>query len=170
MAESRSLSGRMVGAALLSSDTFEEVEHDESATGQAAIVVVLAAVAQAIGNSGEGLFAAAFAALAAVVGWGVWSGVTYFIGTRGFDGRATWGEVLRAVGFAYAPGILAILGIIPLMGLFLWVLPFWFLIAAFIGLRQALDISTFKTFLTVLLGFIPYVILNALARLFIPGI
>jgi hypothetical protein len=51
---SRSIVDRMRGAALFDVATYEEVEADTSATGQAAIVVVLAAVAAAIGNAFRG--------------------------------------------------------------------------------------------------------------------
>ncbi|MEQ9399537.1 MAG: YIP1 family protein [Longimicrobiales bacterium] len=157
-----SLVARMIGAAMLSTDTFEEVEHDETATGQAATVVAMVAAASAIGASGSGLFAAGWAAGAAVVGWAVWAGLTFVIGTKLFDGRATWGEVMRAIGFAQAPGILLILGILPLMGLWLWVVPIWMMIAGFIGLREALDIGGFKTFFTILIGAVAYAFLRAL--------
>ena len=39
------LTERMIGAARLDAKTFEEVEHDPNATGQAIIIVVLASVA-----------------------------------------------------------------------------------------------------------------------------
>jgi hypothetical protein len=50
-----SLAERMVGAEFLSVDTFEEVEHDQNATGQAAFVVAIVAVARGIGVSGSGM-------------------------------------------------------------------------------------------------------------------
>src|ERR687887_64220 len=52
----------------------------------------------------------------AVVGWAVVTGFVYLVGTRLFGGTATWGEVLRTVGFANAPGVLNILGFIPVLG------------------------------------------------------
>ena len=55
------LVARMLGAAKLNVDTFEEVEADETATGQAAAVVAMAAVASAIGSADSGVLAAAFA-------------------------------------------------------------------------------------------------------------
>ncbi|MFV1988222.1 MAG: hypothetical protein ACC682_13135, partial [Gemmatimonadota bacterium] len=45
---------RMIGAAKLDIETYEEVEHDESATTQAAAVVTIVAVAAAIGGAGGG--------------------------------------------------------------------------------------------------------------------
>lgn len=143
---------RMKGAALLDVDTYEEVEHDPRATGQAAAVVFLVALAQAIGGSDHGLLGAAVAGGAALVGWALWAGVTYVIGTRVFQGSATWGELLRTLGFAQSPGILAIVGVLPLMGLVTWIIPLWILVAGFIAVRQALDIGNGPTFLTILLG------------------
>lgn len=153
---------RMKGAALLEISTYEEVEHDATATMQAAGVVVLAAVAQAVGNWDLGLTTALTGALAALLSWGVWSGVTYLIGDKLLGGTATWGELLRTVGFAYTPGVLGFLGILPLVG---WavglVLAIWMLIAGIIAIRQALDFSTGKAVLTAVLGWIPFAFIMA---------
>ncbi len=162
MAESTSsMVDRMVGASLLNVDTFEEVEHDNDATLQAAGVVALVAVAQGIGASGAGLIGALTGSVAAVIGWLVWAGITYVVGDKLFGGTATWGEVLRTLGFAQAPGVLFVFGILPLAGLLLWVLPFWMAVAGFIGLRQALDIGNAKTLFTVLIGVVAYAVLTA---------
>ena len=151
---------RMKGAALLEIDTFEEVEHDTTATMQAAGVVALAAVAQGIGNWDLGLFTAIGASIGALLSWGVWSGITYLIGDKVFGGTATWGELLRTVGFAYTPGVLAVFGIVPIVG---WVaapvISIWMLIAGVIAIRQALDFSTGKAVLTAVLGWIPFAII-----------
>ena len=150
-----SMTDRMIGAAMLDVATYEEVEHDQTATGQAAGVVVLAAVARAIGAIGDGSGAMILGLVGAVVGWVIWSGVTYVIGDLLFDAEATWGEVLRAVGFAQAPGLLGALGFIPLLGaLVSLAVAVWVLVAGFIGLRQALDINNVKTLVTVVLGWI----------------
>jgi hypothetical protein len=156
-----SLVERMTGAALLRIDTFEEVEHDQDATPQAAAVVAMVAVAAAIGASPLGVMGAVRGALAALVGWLVWAGITYLVGTKIFDGTATWGELLRTLGFAQAPGILLVLGFLPLLG---WILsiavPLWMLVAAFIAVRQALDFGNGKTLATVLVGWGIYAALS----------
>ncbi len=150
-----SMTDRMIGAAMLDVDTYEEVEHDETATGQAAGVVLLAAFARGLASIGDGVTAMIAGLVLAVVGWLIWCGVTYVIGDMLLDGEATWGEVLRAVGFAQAPGLLAVVGIIPLLG---WLVELgvgiWVLVAGFIGLRQALDLGNVKTLVTVVLGWI----------------
>lgn len=151
---------RMMGAAFLNIDTYEEVEHDQNATGQAAAVVAMVAVAQAIGASPLGILGAGKAAVAALVGWLVWAGITYLVGDKIFGGTASWGELLRTLGFAQAPGILGIFGIIPILG---WpVTAFaavWMLVTAFIAIRQALDFGNGKTLATVVVGWLVYTVL-----------
>ncbi len=144
---------RMLGAATLDLATYEEVEHDPTATGQAAGVVALTAVAQAIGAWNGGPIGIVGAALGALVGWLVWAGLTFLIGSRLFGGTATWGELLRTLGFAQAPNVLAVLGLLPLVGwlvdalLFLWIL--W---AGIVAIRQALDFGTGRAILTAAIG------------------
>jgi hypothetical protein len=153
------LVGRMIGAATLSVDTFEEVEADDTATGQAAVVVAMVAVATAIGTSGQGLGAALLSPLAALLGWVVWAGVTLFIGTKLFGGTANWGEMLRTLGFASAPGILLLLAAIPLIGLAVnLVVPLWMLVAGIVAIRQALDFTTGKAVLTAVIGWLALLI------------
>jgi hypothetical protein len=154
---------RMVGAALLNIDTYEEVEHDADATLQAAGVVAMVAVAGAIGASPLGILGAGRAAVAALVGWLVWAGIAYVVGDKMLGGTATWGELLRTLGFAQAPGVLLILGIVPLLGTPITALVgLWMLATAFIGMRQALDFGNAKTLATVLLGWVVYVVLQVI--------
>jgi hypothetical protein len=79
-APKRSMLQRMIGAARLEVDVFEDVEHDTTATGQAAAVVAIVAVCAAIGASGMGTGGVIGSLLAAFIGWLVWSWLTYFIG------------------------------------------------------------------------------------------
>lgn len=155
---SRSMTQRMIGAARLDVATYEEVEHDSSATTQAAIVVSIVAVCAAIGSVGEGGGGAIAALISALLGWLVWSGVTYLIGDKLLGGTATWGELLRTLGFAQAPGVLYILGIIPILGgVVAFVVWIWLLVAGVIAIRQALDFSTGKAIGTAVLGMLAYV-------------
>jgi hypothetical protein len=93
----------------------------------------------------------------------VWAGITYLVGEKIFQGKATWGEVLRTLGFAQAPGILFLLDIIPGIGWLASVAAsLWILVAGFIAIRQALDIGNLKTFLTILVGGGVYMFLQML--------
>ena len=160
---------RMKGAALLRIAMYEEVEADQTATGQAAGVVALVAVAQAIGGAGEGGFGILAGLISALLGWLLWAGITYLIGAKLLGGTATWGELLRTIGFAQTPGVLQVLGIIPVLGgLIRFAVAIWVLIAGIIAIRQALDVGTGKAILTSALGWLvivlPLAILMAVAR------
>ena len=150
-----SLIRRMKGAALLDVSVYEEVEADQTATTQAAIVVAIVAVAQAIGASGEGGRGIIGGLVAAVVGWLLWAGITYLIGDKVLGGTATWGELLRTIGLAQTPGVFYLLAVIPILGgLVRIAVSIWVLIAGIIAIRQALDFSTGKAVLTAVLGWL----------------
>ncbi|MHC4373912.1 MAG: YIP1 family protein [Planctomycetota bacterium] len=163
---------RIKGILLLDQDTFREVEHDEKATGQAALIVIVASILSALGVSfgpvifqpGVGtavspLFKFLGIAFWAVVAWFVWSAVTYFIGTRIFHGEATYGEMLRVTGFAFAPMAFMILSAIPCIGLAIaLVVSVWALGAVLMGVREGLDLDFGRTLVTVIVGWFLYAI------------
>ena len=152
-----SLVQRMMGAAMLNVATYEEVEADRTATGQAAAVVAIVAVATAIGAIGDGTGGIIGGLLSAFLGWLVWSAITYFVGTKLFGGTADMGEMLRTIGFAQSPGVLNILGIIPILGgLVRFAVLIWILVAVVIAIRQALDFDTGKAVGTALVGMLAY--------------
>ena len=165
----RSMWERMKGAAMLDVATYEEVEHDESLTTQAAIVVLLAAVARGIGGFNDGGNGIIVGIIAALFSWLVWAGVTYLIGDKLLKGTATWGELLRTLGYAQAPALLLILGILPLPffgGLLAAVVGIWLLVTGIVAIRQALDFDTGKAILTAFLGWlvavaIPLIVIGA---------
>lgn len=160
-----SLVQRMIGASMLNVATYEEVEADRTATGQAAAVVAIVAVAAAIGALGSGTDNIITAPLRQLLWWAVASGVVYLIGTRLFGGTADWGELLRTMGFAQAPGVLLVLGIIPVLGAIVGLaVGIWMLVTAIVAIRQALDVTTGKAVLTGLVAWIPLAILGWIFR------
>lgn len=159
----RGMMDRMIGAAKLDVAVYEEVEADGTATSQAAGVVAIVAICSAIGGIGSGAEGVFGGLIAALVGWLLWAGITYVIGDKLLGGTATWGELLRTLGFAQAPGVLYVLGIIPLLGsLAVVIVGIWILVTSVIAIRQALDFGTGRAIVTALLGFIPYAILRAI--------
>jgi hypothetical protein len=103
-----SLTDRMMRAAKLDVDLYEEVEADREATGQAMTVVVLSSVAAGIGTSLQGgLTGLLLGAIAALIGWAIWAYLTYWIGTRLLpesQTEADLGQLLRTIGFASSRG------------------------------------------------------------------
>jgi hypothetical protein len=151
----RTLAERMIGAAMLDVSVYEEVEADEGATGQAVMVVAIVAIAGAIGAWGDGGSGMTGAVVSAFLKWLIWAGLTWFIGTRFFGGTATYGELLRTLAFAMSPGVLLILGFVPILG---WMVGFgvaiWMLVAGVIAIRQALDFDTGKAVATALISWL----------------
>jgi hypothetical protein len=142
---------RVIGVLKLDAGVFEEIEADQTATTQAAIIVLIVAVLSGIGSGlsallGDGSFILSFfgAIINGFVIWLVWSAATFFVGTNLFDGQADLGEMLRVIGFAQAPFLL---NVIPCMALITWI---WALATTFIGIRQGLDLDNTKTLLTAL--------------------
>jgi hypothetical protein len=119
----------------------------------------MVAVASAVGGIGNESMSVFFAPIAQIVGWLIWAGVTYLIGAKIFGGTATWGELLRTLGFAQSPGILYLVAVLPLIG---WVIrlvvPLWMLWAGIVAIRQALDFSTGKAVLTAVIGWLAMLI------------
>ena len=163
----RSLTERMIGAAMLDVSVYEEVEHDRTATGQAAMVVAIVALCAAFGAAGHGGRGIVGAVLSAFVSWALWSGVTYLVGTRLFGGTATWDELLRTLGFAQSPGVLALLAIVPILGwLVMFVVFFWQLATGIVAIRQALDVDTAKAVLTAIIAWLAVMAVYAVLAVF----
>ena len=164
-----SIIARMIGAARLDVHIFEEVEADTTATRQALSVVALVALATGIASWGTGgLVGIVVGIVAAVAGWAIWAWIVYFIGTKILpepETHADWGQLARTLGFAQSPGILRVLGVVPVLGeIILFVVFVWMFAAMVIAVRQALDYtSTVRAIGVVLLGFIPYAILLFIA-------
>ena len=167
------LTQRMIRAAKLDVNLYEEVEADPKSMGQAMTVVVLSAVAAGIGAAGRtslvGLIVISIVALAS---WYIWAYLTYFIGTRLLPEpktHADHGELLRTLGFAASPGLIRVAGVIPVLGpLVMFASAIWMLAATVIAVRQALDYSsTGRAVGVCIIGWIvQLVILAILGRLF----
>lgn len=157
---SRSFTQRMLGAARLDPATYEEVEADRTATSQALVVVVLASVATGFGGAGyAGTSGIIVGIIIAIIGWFVWAGLVWFIGTRMLpepQTRSDVGELLRTTGFSASPGIIRIFGFIPGLGALLYfVAGVWMLFTMVIAVRQALDYkSSWRALGVCLIGWI----------------
>lgn len=162
---------RMIRAARLDAAVYEEIEADSAAIGPAMAVVILSSIAAGIGSVQVAQTNIIVTVLAALLGWYVWAFLTYFIGTRLLpepQTEADVGQLLRTIGFATAPGILRVLGIIPgLTNIVFLVTNLWILAAMVVAVRQALDYeSTGRAVGVCLIGWlIQMVILSILISL-----
>ena len=159
------LADKMIRAARLDANFYIQVMDDPAALRQSLFVVLMYSLFAGIGaglltlpdvDTGKFVLTLFMGLFSALVLWFVWSFVTYFIGTTLFKGPqtpwrviATYGELLRAIGFAATPGILMIFILIPLVGIILLLAAgVWMFIATVIAVREALDFSTQRAIYT----------------------
>jgi len=159
-----SLTDRMLRAARLDANLYEEVEADTTAMGQAMTVVILSSVAGGIGASAaNGIGGLIGGAVASLIGWYIWAFLTYYIGTKWLPEPTTEadvGQMLRTLGFSSAPGIVRLAGIIPGLGtIVLITAPIWMLCAMVVAVRQGLDYtSTGRAVVVCLIGFVVQIV------------
>ena len=76
---------RLIGALAIDPVTYEEVEADRSATGQALLVVVLSSIGAGIGARGLGSGSPqsmVFISAVSLMAWAAWALLTYQIGVK----------------------------------------------------------------------------------------
>jgi len=162
-----SLKDRIIRAAKLDVNLYEEVEADKGAFGQAMTVVVLSSIAAGIGSIAKGGLGGIFiGTIAALVGWYLWAYLTYFIGTKLLpepQTKADHGELLRTIGFSSSPGLIRVFGIIPGLGMIVFpVASMWMLVAMIVAVRQALDYkSTLRAIGVCVFGWIIQILIFA---------
>ncbi len=153
---------RMLRAAALHADTYEEVEADPSSIRQALLIVAVASACAGLGAWGRTLAGhelaegslplVSYVALVSLEPFLIWlaaGAFAYMVGATFLAGPETetdYAEVLRTTGFAFTPGILSALGWLPdPIGLAALALArVWILIACIVAVRQALDFTTLR--------------------------
>lgn len=160
-----SITERMIRAAKLDINLYEEVEADKEAMNQAIIVVVLSGLAAGIGGLGVlGIKGLLLGTVASLGGWFIWAYITFIVGTKLLpepQTEADYGQLLRTIGFSSAPGLIRVLGIIPfLYGITTLAASIWMLVAMVIAVRQALDYkSTWRAVGVCVIGWIIHTII-----------
>jgi hypothetical protein len=141
-----SFTQRLIGAISLDAAIYEEVEADRSSTGQALAVVLMSSLAAGIGSRGLGgttLQGIVFITIVSLIAWATWALVVFEIGSRllpGPETRVDVGQLLRTIGFAAAPGMLRVLGVMTAATIPVFVVTsLWMLAAMIVAVRQALD-------------------------------
>ena len=142
---------RIYRAIKIDPDLYEEVEHDKSATLQAASVVVLSSLAAGVGAIHLGASNFLMGPFVSLASWYFWAFLIYIVGTKLFPDKQTksnHGELLRTIGFSSAPGLIRVFAFTPeLMTATFIGSSFWMLACMVVGVRQALDYkSLWKAF------------------------
>jgi hypothetical protein len=97
-----------------------------------------------------------------IIGWLAWSAVAWFVGTRMISTTAQdveFMQVARAMGFAQAPGVMAIITFIPVLGFIIQIgIWLWLLATSFFATRESMRLTDGQALVTMTVGFIAFMI------------
>lgn len=154
---------RILRAARLDRTLYDELRDDPAATLQALAIVVLAGTAYSMAWTAievaddelQQIQVIVWGVSSAIVGWTVLSLLAYWGGSR-FLGREqlTYPQMLRTTGFASAPAVLFVLGILSpevlqVVGVVTFV---WIVASMMVALHQSLKVSLLVSFWITTLG------------------
>jgi len=167
---------RMIRAIKLDPSLFQEVEEDSDASNQAMLIVIISSICAGLGSMLKSMIFGGISigfriritsnlmnglvgVSSALLGWMIWSLITYFVGTKilaGPETEADYGELLRTIGFSSSPGIFRVLSFLPLISLIVGI---WELASMIIAVKEALELDSIRAILTCIVGWIGYIIL-----------
>jgi hypothetical protein len=167
-----------MGAFTFRREVYAEVEHDASFTGTAWAIVAVVAFLNQLGSAAATAESTTTLIIGAVVGtaftvlgFAVGAYVIAWLGKALFQAEVSFDELVRALGLAYvwnAVGVLGLLAFISptlvciispalllagLLSIYSW----------FIAAREALDLDTVQTIITVVVGWVVVIAVSALA-------
>ena len=159
-------------AATFDATFYRQAANDDRYGQQALLVVIIVSALSGLGSflgaffSGHlvgALIGLVLGVLVTIVGYYVWVYVIQYVGAQFFQGQATAPQLLRTLGFAYAPMALGLLSFIPCLGglvaLVGWL---WAIACGFFAVREVHQLDDGKTLLTVIIGWIAVAIIAAI--------
>lgn len=166
---------RAIRAARGEDALYEEVEADANATMQAATIVLAGVVAGGIGSlirGGDPVWLIG-GLISGLIGWLGYAYACLLVGTRLLAGpqtQADFGQLVRVLGFASAPGVLLVLSGIPVLGAAVAaVVAIWQLVLTVIALRAALDFTTGRAIGTAVIAMVVMIIVQGIAYALLPS-
>jgi hypothetical protein len=158
----------MVSAALGQRQTYyEALDSDEYAGGRAGLIVTLGAISAAAGALGLGPFAPFWHFAGAILGWSLAVAVIYATAVMLVRGKLPPNcrrRMLIALGFAYSPAALLMLGIVPVFGpLFVIGILIWLGVTTVVAVITALEMEEETAVITAFAGWIPLFALTLIA-------
>jgi hypothetical protein len=169
------LTERIIGALTFRRGVYAEVEADKTFTATAWILVVIFALLNQLGsfasqNIFDRLVSTGIGLITAIAGFAIAAAVINWVGRRSFSAEVTFSELVRTMGLASIWTAVGLLGIIAALSdalscilgpviVISWVA---LVIAWFVAVHEALDLTWGKTIITVIIGFIPWAIIMSL--------
>jgi hypothetical protein len=169
------LTERIIGALTFRRGVYADVEADKTFTASAWILVVIFALLNQLGSYAsqsifDWLVDAGIGVLTVIAGFAIAAAVINWVGRRRFSAEVTFDELVRTMGLASIWSAAGVLGVIAAFSKALscilgpaivisWVA---LVVAWFVAVHEALDLTWRKTIITVIIGFIPWAIIMSL--------
>lgn len=163
--------GNVRRAMALDRNFYQEVAGDARYSQEALLVVVIAAALNSIGtflsvlltgNPLRALLGLVAGLVVAVAGYYIWAYLVQFLGKAFFQGQATTPELLRTLGYAYAPTALGVLSFVWCVG---WLFPLvggiWSIVCGVFAVRETHKLGDGQAIVTVVAGWIVIGVLSA---------
>ncbi|MFN2187947.1 MAG: hypothetical protein ACK2T3_04225 [Candidatus Promineifilaceae bacterium] len=169
------LVNRIIGAFTFRKGVYAEVEADTSFTTTAWMLVVVFAFLNQLGSYASNslfdwLVSTAIGTLTAVIAFAAAALVTNWVAKALYKAQVTFDELVRTMGLASVWTAVGVIGAITsfstalscLLGPVVVVAWVAMVVAWFVAVHEALDLDWGPTIITVIIGFIPWVIIVAL--------
>ena len=170
------LVNRIIGAYTFRKGVYAEVEADNSFTTTAWILVAVVAFLNQLGSwadkdVGDWLLGTVGGTVFAIIGFAVAALIINWTGRTIYKADVTFNELVRTLGLAYVWQLIGVLGVVaafstalscmlaPVMviGAILMV------VAWFVAAKEALDLEWLQTIITVVLGWIAFIVIMLIA-------
>jgi hypothetical protein len=174
---------RIIGAFTFREGVYAEVEKDTDFTTTAWILVAVVAFLNQLGSQatsevGSLLIGAILGTVFAVIGFAVGALIINFVGRTVYNADVTFAELVRTLGLAYVWNVIGVLGILAALAPALGCLLVPVMIAAWVAMaiawfraaREALDLETGQTLITVILGWLAPVVIMIVAGAVLAGL
>ena len=169
------LTQRIVGALTFRQGVYAEVEADKTFTSTAWILVVIFALLNQLGSYASRSFfdwmvGTGIGTLTAIAGFAIAAAVINWVGRAIYNAEVTFDELVRTMGLASVWTAVGVLGIVAafsgalscILGPVIVISWIALVVAWFVAVHEALDLTWGKTIVTVIIGFIPWAIIMAL--------
>jgi Yip1 domain len=155
---------RLRAALRLDLHLYQEVSADAAATGEAVRVVLLAGLSNGLSLVPRLGVAGIVAGVGAgLIGWLLWAGVVFVVAAS-FRHHRNGRSLLRAAGFADAPGVFLILGVIPTLGSMVRaVVVVWLVVATVPAVQAVYEVPRRRAVLIASIAFLAYLLLGVVS-------
>jgi hypothetical protein len=169
------LSERIIGALTFRRGIYADVEADKAFTATAWAIVVFFALLNQLGSYAsrsafDWLVGAGIGTLTAIAGFVIAAAVINWVGRSVFNAEVSFDELVRTMGLASVWTGVGFLGVVAafsdaltcILGPVIVVSWIALVVAWFLAVHEALDLTWGQTIITVIIGFIPWAIIMAL--------